>query len=35
MVSDVSAMFVPITTFRASFGVGSKILACCSLGREA
>ena len=35
MVSDVSAMFVPMTTLRASGGVGSKILACCSEGSDA
>ena len=35
IVIDVSAMFVARTTFRAPSGVGSKILACISLGRFA
>ena len=35
MVIDVSAMFVARTTFLAPSGVGSKILACISLGKFA
>ena len=35
IVIDVSAMFVASTTLRAPSGVGSKILACMSLGRFA
>ena len=35
IVSEVSAILVAITTFRAPFGVGSKILACRSVGKFA
>lgn len=35
IVIEVSAMFVANTTFLAPSGVGSKILACISLGRLA
>jgi len=35
IVIDVSAMFVASTTFLAPSGVGSKILACISLGKLA
>src|ERR1700722_10339633 len=35
MVIDVSAIFVARTTFLAPGGVGSKILACMSLGKFA
>ena len=35
VIVDVSAMFVARTIFLAPSGVGSKILACISLGRFA
>ena len=35
IVSEVSAIFVAITTFLAPFGVGSKILAYKSVGKFA